>query len=141
MDIAHQFIGIWSLVQWTARDADGQESHPFGEDAIGQILYDPKGNMMVELMKRDRKLFASDNFLQGTPEEIISAFNGFFAYSGTYTVDTEAKAVIHHIKISHYPNWVGHDQIRYYTFSDDQLKLSTPVIGTTQHSFLWRKKQ
>ncbi len=141
MDIANQFIGIWSLVQWTSRDADGQETHPFGEDVIGQILYDPSGNMMVELMKRDRKLFASDNFLQGTTEEILSAYHGFFAYSGTYTIDAEAKAVIHHIEICHFPNWVGHDQIRYYTFSSDELKLSTPVIGTTQHSFLWRRKQ
>ncbi|MFD2245430.1 lipocalin-like domain-containing protein [Pontibacter ruber] len=141
MDIAKEFIGVWSLVKWTAREADGRESHPFGEDAIGQILYDPNGNMMVELMKRERKLFASGNFLQGTTEEILSAYNGFFAYSGTYTIDTSAKAVTHHIQISHFPNWVGHDQIRYYTFSDGQLRLSTPVIGTTQHEFLWQRKQ
>src|SRR5687767_13135192 len=114
MEVAKQFPGLWNLIKWTARQADDQVFYPFGEDAVGQLLYDAKGNMMVEIMRQERKLFASNNFLQGTADEMMSAYNGFVAYCGTYDVDPIAKLVVHHIKISSFPNWVNQDQIRYY---------------------------
>jgi hypothetical protein len=141
MDVVHQFIGTWELMKWSAKQADGKEVYPYGEDAVGQILYDVKGNMMVEIMKKERKLFASHDFLQGTTEEILSAATGFVAYCGSYQIDPVAKQVIHHIKISSFPNWVGKDQIRYYDFKDGLLVLSTPAIATMQHELIWQKLQ
>ncbi len=83
MDIVKQFIGTWNLIKWTAKEIDGKELYPYGEDAVGQIWYDSTGNMMVEIMKKERKVFVANNFLQGTTEEILSAYNGFVAYCGT----------------------------------------------------------
>ncbi|MBD0284142.1 MAG: lipocalin-like domain-containing protein [Flavisolibacter sp.] len=141
MDERNQFIGIWRLMKWTAKQVDGQVLYPYGEDAVGQILYDAKGNVMVEIMKQQRKLFASNDFLHGTAEEILSAYNGFIAYCGTYDIDLVAKRVIHHIKISSFPNWVGQDQIRYYDFQNGSLRLRAPAIGTAQHELIWQKIQ
>lgn len=139
MDATDQFWGTWALVKWTARQADGRLLYPYGEDAVGQILYDSKGNVMVEIMRQERKLFASNDFLQGTAEEILSAYNGFVAYCGTYDVQPKAKLVVHHIKIASFPNWVKQDQVRYYDFKDDLLILRSPTIGSNQHELLWQK--
>ena len=140
MDAANEIIGIWNLVKWTAVEEDGRLFYPYGEDAAGQISYDQKGNMMVAIMRKERKRFASNNFLQGTVEEIVTAYNGFVAYCGTYDVDAVAHMVIHHITICSFPNWVGEDQIRYYDFQNGLLILKAPSIGTTRHELTWQKK-
>lgn len=139
MNIVDQFIGTWHLVQWTAKPAEGDVLYPFGEDALGQIVYDAHGYMMVEIMRKERKLFASNDLLHGSIEEILDAYNSFVAYSGTYFIDVEAKKVIHHIHISSFPNWVGQEQVRYYDLQEGFLTLRPPAIGTTQHEVLWRK--
>ena len=139
MNVVDQFIGTWHLVKWTAQPVEGDVFYPFGENAVGQIVYDAHGYMMVEIMKKERKLFASNDLLQGSAEEILNAYNGFVSYCGTYTIDVAAKMVVHRIHISSFPNWVGQDQVRFYDIQDDFLTLRAPAIGTTQHEVLWRK--
>jgi hypothetical protein len=141
MDVYDQFIGRWELLEWTANQANSEVVYPYGADAVGQLWYDATGNMMVEIMKKERKYFASNNFLQGTAEEILSAYSGFVAYGGRYTINPIAKQVIHHIKISSFPNWVGQDQLRYYEFNHDLLLLSTPVMDSIRHQLIWQKIQ
>jgi hypothetical protein len=104
MNVVDQFIGTWHLIKWTAKQAEGDVFYPFGENAVGQIVYDAHGYMMVEIMKKERKLFASDDLLQGSVEGILVAYNGFVAYCGTYSLDMVAKKVIHHVHISSFPN-------------------------------------
>ena len=139
MNVVDQFIGTWRLIKWTAKPAAGDVFYPFGDDAVGQIVYDAQGYMMVEIMKKERKLFASNDLLNGSVEEILAAYNGFVSYSGTYFIDVVAKKVVHHIHISSFPNWVGQDQVRFYDVQDDFLTLRAPAVGTTQHEVLWRK--
>jgi hypothetical protein len=139
MDVVDQFIGTWSLLQWAAKPAAGDMFYPFGKDAVGQIVYDAKGSVMVAIMKKERTLFASNDFLHGSVEEMVAAYSGFVAYSGTYDLDVANKRVVHHILISSFPNWVGQDQVRYYDIQDDFLTLRALAIGTTQHELLWRK--
>ncbi|MFD3002986.1 lipocalin-like domain-containing protein [Pontibacter toksunensis] len=139
MDIVDQLIGTWSLLRWTAKPAAGNLFYPFGKDAVGQIVYDAKGNVMVSIMKKERTLFASNDFLQGSAEEMAAAYSGFVSYCGTYNIDAANKKVIHYILISSFPNWVGQDQVRYYDIQDDFLTLRALAIGTTQHELLWHK--
>ncbi len=139
MNLVNQFIGTWHLIRWTAKQADGEVLYPYGENPVGQIWYDSKGNMMVQIMKKERKLFASDSFMQGTVDEIVEAYNGFVSYCGTYDIDPMAKMVIHHIQICSFPNWVGQDQLRYYDFQNDLLILRAAAIAATQHELIWGK--
>lgn len=141
MNMDNPFIGSWELVSWTARQADGQLLYPYGVDAKGQLLYDAAGNMMVEIMKKDRPLFASNDFLHGSTEEITAAYKGFMAYSGTYDIDRAAGTVTHHVRIGSFPNWVGHDQVRHYTFRDNLLILKSPTMGTAQHELTWKREK
>jgi len=80
-----------------------------------------------------RLKFFSGDPLGGTLEEIKEAFEGFYAYCGTYEVNAEKRTVTHHLKASGFPNWEGTDQLRYFEFSGTRLILKTepiPALGT-----------
>ncbi|GJM27956.1 MAG: hypothetical protein DHS20C17_05910 [Cyclobacteriaceae bacterium] len=134
-----EFIGTWKLEAWTAELTDGKIVFPFGEDAIGRITYDEFGNMAVQVMKNDRPQFLSEDPLQTEPDEVLVAYNGFIAYCGNYQVNLNTNQVVHQIKISSFPNWVGQNQTRYYEFNGDQLILSTDLIGSSRHKLIWKK--
>ena len=134
-----EFVGSWELKEWTMESTEGRVTFPFGEDAIGQITYESNGNMSVQIMKINRPQFLSEDPLQGRPEEIIVAFNGFIAYCGNYEVKLNKDQVVHQIKISSFPNWVVQNQIRNFEFNEDKLTLSTDFIGLSKHKLVWRK--
>jgi len=84
--------------------------------------------MSGHVMRVDRPTFASDDWGSGTDAEVRAAFEGHVSYFGTYTIDTSARTVTHHVRGASYPNWMGHDQIRYYRIDASHLVLSTPPI-------------
>src|SRR5258705_700159 len=92
---SNNFIGTWTLVKCIAIEKDGKITYPYGEKPTGQILYDTKGNMMVEIINREAKKFNSPNPFKGTPEEIIPAYNGLMAYYGTYKILADSNLIIH----------------------------------------------
>src|SRR6185436_7786158 len=59
------FIGMWTLLKCVAYQPDGALIYPYGEHPVGQLLYDRKGNMMVEIMKPGIKKFVQSNLLEG----------------------------------------------------------------------------
>ena len=135
----NKFIGTWYLVEWTAGLKNGETIFPFGEDAKGRITYDENGNMAVQIMKNNIPEFQSDDPLQAQPDEMTHAYSGFFSYCGHYEINPDLRQVIHQIEISSFPNWVGQNQIRYYEFKDNDLILSTDVIGSSRHKLIWKK--
>ena len=84
--------------------------------------------MSAHVMRVDRPTFASDDSGSGTDAEVRAAFEGHASYFGTYTIDVLAGTVTHHVRGASYPNWMGHDQIRYYRIDGSHLVLSTPGI-------------
>jgi hypothetical protein len=79
-------------------------------------------------MRRGRPRFAAGDPLDGAPEEIKAAFEGFDAYCGTYTLDEAAGVVTHRVLASRFPNWEGTDQVRRVELDGDRLHLATPPI-------------
>ncbi len=120
-----RFVGTWKLVSAEYRLSNGERLKLY--DA-GILMYDGLGNMSVQLMKNDRPAFAQADRLGGTLEEIKTAFQGYQAYYGTFTIDEEKGAVTHHIQGCVLPNWVGVDQVRFYELSHNQLTLRTPPL-------------
>jgi len=137
------FVGSWRLESFELRKSNGQVSFPFGKDAHGYIIYNPDSHMSVAFMRTGRPNFASEELFSGTPEEKGLAYDTYFSYSGTYEI--RGDQVIHHIEVSMFPNWTGHDQARFYRFEGDLLILSTPplpVDGLQQTGYLiWKKSQ
>lgn len=56
--VVEKLIGGWELVRWATYHPDGTESLPFGEDAIGVIIYTADGHMSCHLSMANRPLFA-----------------------------------------------------------------------------------
>jgi len=134
-----KFVGSWELKEWSAELGDESIVFPFGQDAIGHISYDSDGNMTVQIMKNNRSEFLSKDPLQAQPNEAVVAYTGFIAYSGNYEVNLDTNQVVHRIKISSFPNWVGQDQIRNFKFNGNELTLSTDLIGSSRHKLVWTK--
>jgi len=128
MDSIPDLIGTWRLVSYEAHTSSGEARYPLGQDVLGQLSYDAGANMSAHVMRTDRPMFASNHPGSGTDAEVRSAFEGHVSYFGTYTVDPGARTVIHHVRGASYPNWIGHDQIRYYRIDGPHLVLSAPPI-------------
>ena len=121
-------VGTWRLVSCEAQASSGEIRYSLGQHIVGQLFYDIHGNMSGHVMRVDRPTFASDDWGSGTDAEVRAAFEGHVSYFGTYTIDTSARSVTHHVRGASYPNWMGHDQIRYYRIDASHLVLSTPPI-------------
>ncbi len=120
-----EFVGTWKLVSSEYRFSSGETLKLY--DA-GVLMYDAQGNMSVQLMQSNRPAFAQADRLGGTLEETQTAFQGYQAYYGTYTIDETQRAVTHHLQGSLLPNWVGVDQVRFYELSGNRLTLRTPPL-------------
>ncbi|NER25381.1 MAG: lipocalin-like domain-containing protein [Symploca sp. SIO1C2] len=142
MEFGNLFVGTWILMSWEAQTAEGKTIYPFGEDATGWLMYDGEGNMSVNLMRRNRPKFSTDDPSGGTVEEIKGAYKGYLAYCGRYTIQEENLTITHSLDCALFPNWVGSLQLRHFEFSEDRLTLtlSTPPIAGKSHMLVWRKK-
>jgi Lipocalin-like domain len=127
-DSLADLIGTWRLVSYEAQTSSGEIRYPLGQHVVGQLFYDVQRNMSAHVMRIDRPTFASDDSGAGTDAEVRAAFEGHASYFGTCTIDPSARTVTHHVRGASYPNWMGHDQIRYYRIDGSHLVLSTPPI-------------
>jgi hypothetical protein len=138
-EFASLFIGSWSLVSWTRTAPDGQTEYPFGEDAVGCIIYTGEGRMSAHLMRRRRALLRSEYSRETTPDERAAAFLDYFSYCGPFTVQQSAQTVTHHVEACSSPNWVGTDQVRAFRFSGDALTLLALRSDGSRSTLLWKR--
>ena len=128
IDSLPNLVGTWRLASYEARALSGETRYPLGHNVVGQLFYDAAGNMSAHVMRVDRPTFASNDLGSGTDAEVRAAFEEHVSYFGTYTVDPSARTVLHRVRGASYPNWIGHDQIRYYRIDGPRLVLSSPPI-------------
>lgn len=127
-DHDQEIIGTWKLQEWTSVLPDSTTVFPFGAKAFGKLIYEPNGEMMAFFMADARGLFTNDSPAERDPQEALSAFNSFFAYSGPYELNKDSSFVIHTVEACSNPNWINRKQTRYYYLSGDSLILTTPPI-------------
>ena len=143
MSAKQSFVGVWDLVSFETHLSDGRVIAPLGEDAAGRVIYDADGRMSVQIMRRDRPVFASGDILNGESEEVRAAFEGDIAYSGTYEVQEDDARVLHRVEASLFPNWIGGEQVRHFEFPGGRLKLTTPPLvyagGETTSVLVWER--
>jgi len=125
---ASSLVGTWQLASFEARDSKGNPQYPLGKHVSGQLMYDVGGNMSAHVMRNDRPRFAGNDPGLGTDAEVRAAFDGHASYFGTYTIDSSAQTVTHHVRGASYPNWVGSDQLRHFKFEGSRLLLSSPPL-------------
>ena len=124
--MSDRFVGTWRLVSFVGHGADGRETSSYGPKPLGFLIYDKGGRMSVQIARSDRRPFKSGDPFRASPEELKDAFDGYFGYFGTYMVDERAGTVTHHVEGASYPNYVGTDHLRFFTWQGNRLVLSTP---------------
>lgn len=95
-------------------------------------MYDEDGRMSVHIARADVRPFASSDLASVGREALQDAFDGYFGYFGTYTVDESAGIVTHHVEGASHPDFTGTDQRRRFMLQSDRLVLTTarePAAG------------
>jgi hypothetical protein len=121
--IIDRLIGAWDLLEWSEIHADGGKSYPLGEQAVGQIAYTADGHVAAQLVRAGRTRFASGDWKKATAGEAARAFKEYFGYFGTFSIDLEKEAVIHHVTGGWFPNVEGTDQLRRFQLQGNRLVL------------------
>jgi hypothetical protein len=142
--LAERVVGTWTLVSYEARYPDGRVVPIYGPSPVGRLIYDGRGRMSVHIADPRRPRFASPDRLLATDAEVRAAFDGYFGYFGTYSVDDKAGTMTHHVEGAAFPNYAGTDQTRQLTVEGDRLELATPPIDragerATFH-VVWRRE-
>ena len=140
---AQKLLGTWKLVSYVGEEIpSGAKSDVMGSRPSGYINYGPDGRMIVIIVGSDRKKPVGP---VATQEEAQALIRSMLAYAGTYTVDSSAKTVTHHIDISWDQSRTGESHVRTYTFDGDRLTLTTqpsndPATGrTTVRTVGWER--
>lgn len=120
-----ELVGTWRLVEYWNRDSvDQPKQYPYGEQPLGFIVYDRGGNVLVELAKSPQpQRLSKEELGRLTVEELRSMLQGFVAYFGTYTVDTQKGLVIHHVTADLRREYTATDQARPFHVAGDELTI------------------
>ena len=123
---AGTLVGSWRLISAEGRSTDGTVTQEWGPTPLGRLILDDGGRMSVHLLNPARRRFASGDFLRPTPEELKEAFDGYFGYFGTYTVEESEGVVTFHVEGAAFPNYIGTAQRRSFVLDGNRLTLRTP---------------
>jgi hypothetical protein len=135
--IATQFVGIWRLVSWSQRLADGTtRQSPL---SVGYIIYTDTNRMCYVSMAPNRPAWKSET--APTESEALSGMGNpaFYAYCAGVEVHPIEGFVLHHVEIDKVPNLVGRTRKRWFTFDGpnrvmlriDPSELGPPLVEST----------
>jgi hypothetical protein len=139
--LKEQIVGTWIYVSADTVKQDGSREPLFGTNPKGQAIFDSNGRYMLLTARSDQPKFASNNRVEGTPEENKAVVQGSIAHFGRYTINEADKTITFHIETSTFPNWNGVEQKRPFTLTGDELKWKTAAsTGGTAEVLLKRAK-
>jgi hypothetical protein len=119
-----QLVGNWTFVSSTAKLPDG--SPLWGSTPKGLAIFTDNGRFSEQIMRSDRPKFASNNRLQGTPDDNKAASQATISSFGTYAVDEANKTVAYRYEASSYPNWEGTEIKRPFTIRGGRIESHQP---------------
>ncbi|WP_136634926.1 lipocalin-like domain-containing protein [Pseudooceanicola onchidii] len=120
--MSDEIYGNWRLeaVRYVFSDT-GEEFLPFGDDPLGFITITRDNRLSTVITARDRSPHPGE-----TPEAAM--IRTMFSYSGALTIrDGQFTALV---DVAWVPAYVGTEQIRNFTITDDRL-----VIATSETTF------
>ena len=121
-------VGAWRLVHSVEFGPGGTPRYPFGQDAVGSIIYTESGVMAVQIARKNR---AED----GAGSSV--GRSDYLAYFGRYEIDMENQLVRHILEGQVHPGNHPATLERKYRFYDDKLSLR-PCDGTDRE-ILWQR--
>jgi hypothetical protein len=137
-EIIRKLIGAWRLVSWSETKEDGMIDYPLGKDAIGQLIYSADGHIAAQRARKDMPPLHDEDWRSASMPESSRAWKSYFGYFGTFSIDDDEKAVIHHVEGSWFPNLAHTDQTRMFRFIGDELVLDADTAWGNVH-IVWEK--
>ena len=138
--LKEQVVGTWTMVSNAGIHPDGSKYEPLGPNPRGVFMLDANGHFAITLLGEGRRKFASNNRLEGTPDENKSVVQGAIAYFGTYTVNEADHTLNFHIERCTFPNWDGTGQKRSVTITGDEMKYTnTAASGGGKAELVWKR--
>lgn len=136
------FVGTWKLVSSVETLPNGTvQPYGFGPHAIGYLMYDAAGHVCAQVVNPDRPGWRDPEHPTG--DEVLTAFNGFGGYCGTYTVDAEAGTMAHVPEVAFDPNATGKPSPRKYQFEGKRLIYTGTEkrdgVGDVQWKMTWER--
>jgi hypothetical protein len=121
-------LGTWRLVYSVEFGPGGEKRYPFGQDAIGYIVYTEAGVMAVQISRRSRP--------PTWPNAAVDN-QDYLAYFGRYWLDTENAVIHHQLEGQLFPGHYPDDLKRRYRFVDDKVLLEP--LDERDHEILWQR--
>ena len=135
-----ELVGTYRLLYGGIERSDGTIEYPYGEDAIGYLVYLNNDHVSWHIMAADRPPFFNPDLLGGSPEENDGAFRTSNGYFGKYTI--EGDIVRYDIEVAQVPNMVGPGHSHAH-LEGDELRLTSKrmqIGGQEGHTkFVWKR--
>jgi lipocalin-like protein len=132
-----QLIGTWLYVSSTGKRDDGS-TVPL-PSLQGAVTYTADDRFHFITTRTDAPKLAS---ARPSPEQAMAIASGSIAYTGTYTVDENAKTIHSNVETSTFPNLVGaRNHLRIVTsLTAEEMKFTNPrtPAGVTLE-FVWKR--
>jgi hypothetical protein len=137
-----EIAGAWRLQSWRIHYDDGRsDTLPFWKRPYGSLLYTPDGWMSAAVCRNDRDRCPGNQSPRDLDDRLLAAaFQTYFHYAGPYRI--EGDWVIHTVRQSLNPGFVGSEQRRHMTLEGPLLTLrGSERIGTgnRHHELVWRR--
>lgn len=135
-------LGSWVLAEWRIDYPDGRASAwPFGQDAIGLLLYAPDGWMSATMSRRERVSLSAGSAVKADDASKARAFQEYLAYSGRWSL--QGSTVAHDVVMSLNPSLIGTPHARDARIENGTLALvareSLSSGSERVHHILWRR--
>jgi hypothetical protein len=136
-------VGFWEMIEaWDLNDPGKPgKSYPWGNPPLGYWVYDPAGNVSVQISINPPLPVPQQSWWQLGGEVatdlMLESFNNYLAYWGTYTVDYTTNTVTHNVTTDVLRQYTGTVQPRPFQLVNDNNEL---LIGDPT-SYLRRFKR
>ena len=91
--LQEQLVGTWIYVSVDIVQPDGSRVPSYGPNPQGLASFDSNGRYILLTARAGLPKFASNNRMEGTPEENRAVVQGSIAHFGRYSVDEANKTV------------------------------------------------
>lgn len=158
-------VGTWRLKRCVVRFSDGRPEHfPFGEEALGQLIYSIDGYMSATLSENERRPHQAvklESARKATIEERASAYDSYMTYDGLWSLEHDEThlcpsregalgwgrraRLTHEVIRALTPNAIGQMNRREAVLMDGFLTLSyskTPLSGVRRdYELVWQRER
>jgi hypothetical protein len=122
-----QLVGAWQLASWERIAPDGTKVHAFGTNPKGIVYYGADGRYFLIFTRAELPKVAANDRAKATPGEAKALVDGAIAYSGTYTVDEQAKTINLRIEVTTFPNQAPTGKRQITSITPTELKFTNPT--------------